>query len=442
VLTDNNLNVSPITQSVALNGTGLQGSQTISFTAPVSPATYGVSPITLVATASSGLAPTFSIVSGPGSVSGSTLTVTGAGTIVIAANQAGNTSYAAAAQVTQTLTINAIAETVTATNETVNYGGSMPTLAYTISPAMTPGTTPTCSSTANASSTPGDYSGAITCSGAAATGYSFTYVSGQMTVNATGVSSIKVTGYPTTASNGVASNVTVTVYDGTGNPVQGYSGTITLASSDSTMTYSLVSSLNGVLVFSVTMNYAGTQSLTATDSTADISGSQTGISVGDLIWVVNSNGTLTKLNSAGGSSSTTSGSPSNAVAVDRGGNAWSLGSGSLLEYSNTGAAMGTYTGGGINLPVALVVDGNGAVWTVNGNNSLSQFSHSGAAISPSTGYSDSSIKTPTGIAIDNAGSVWVANSGNNSVTRIIGGAAPVITPTVNATSSNSVGVKP
>ena len=80
--------------------------QTISFTAPASPVTYGVSPISLSATASSGLAVIFSVSSGPCTVSGNTLTVTGAGTCVVAANQPGNADYTAAAAVLQSLVIN------------------------------------------------------------------------------------------------------------------------------------------------------------------------------------------------------------------------------------------------------------------------------------------------------------------------------------------------
>ena len=91
-----------VMQSIVVN----QASQTISFTPPTTPVIYGVSPITLSATATSGLGVTFSVVSGPGTISGSTLTVTGAGTIVIAANQAGNTNYTAAPQVTQSVVVN------------------------------------------------------------------------------------------------------------------------------------------------------------------------------------------------------------------------------------------------------------------------------------------------------------------------------------------------
>ena len=89
--------------------------QTISFPAPTSPVTYGVLPITLSASASSGLGVTFSVISGPGSLpSGSNLlTITGTGTVVVAANQAGGGNYLAAAQVTQNVAVNAATPTIT-----------------------------------------------------------------------------------------------------------------------------------------------------------------------------------------------------------------------------------------------------------------------------------------------------------------------------------------
>jgi pimeloyl-ACP methyl ester carboxylesterase len=87
-------------------------SQAIAFTQPSSPVVYGVSPIALSATSSSGLKVSFSVVSGPAKVSGSTLTITGAGTIVVAANQPGNSKYTAAAQVTETVVVNQATPTV------------------------------------------------------------------------------------------------------------------------------------------------------------------------------------------------------------------------------------------------------------------------------------------------------------------------------------------
>jgi sugar lactone lactonase YvrE len=105
-ITDNTLYDSPnLTQTIQLSGVGLgsgSAAQTISFPAPVSPVEYGVAPISLAATASSGLAVSYAI-TGPATVSGSTLTITGAGTVTIIASQDGDATYGAAASVTQSI---------------------------------------------------------------------------------------------------------------------------------------------------------------------------------------------------------------------------------------------------------------------------------------------------------------------------------------------------
>jgi hypothetical protein len=107
VLTDNNLNDPGAVQGIHL--AGLLVSQTITFPQPASPVYFGAASITLSATGgSSGNPVVFSIVSGPGSLSGindSVLSFTGTGTIVIAANQAGNTDYTGAQQVTRSITV-------------------------------------------------------------------------------------------------------------------------------------------------------------------------------------------------------------------------------------------------------------------------------------------------------------------------------------------------
>jgi hypothetical protein len=86
--------------------------QTINF-GSLGTVTFGVSPITLSATSTSGLPVTFTVVSGPGTISGNTLTVTGAGSVVVRADQAGNANYLAAPAVQQTLTVNQAAQTIT-----------------------------------------------------------------------------------------------------------------------------------------------------------------------------------------------------------------------------------------------------------------------------------------------------------------------------------------
>lgn len=82
-----------------------QAAQTISFPQPTSPVKLSVGQVTLSATASSGLAVAFSVVSGPATVSGTTLQLTGKGTVVVAASQSGNANYKAASQVTRSITV-------------------------------------------------------------------------------------------------------------------------------------------------------------------------------------------------------------------------------------------------------------------------------------------------------------------------------------------------
>jgi hypothetical protein len=107
--TINNVNYSGTTTGTL---TITQAAQIITFTPPPSPVLYGVAPIALSATGgASGDAVIFSVVSGPGSVSGSTLTITGAGTVVVAANQAGNANFATAPQVTQSIVVTNISLT-------------------------------------------------------------------------------------------------------------------------------------------------------------------------------------------------------------------------------------------------------------------------------------------------------------------------------------------
>lgn len=94
-------------QILALSGTGTgnaPASQTINFPNPGNQ-TYGVAPITLTATATSGLPVSYTVISGPATVSGSTLTITGAGSVTVQATQAGNTNYAAATPVSVTFTV-------------------------------------------------------------------------------------------------------------------------------------------------------------------------------------------------------------------------------------------------------------------------------------------------------------------------------------------------
>ena len=113
--TDSSTGTGPFTGSQSYTLAVNQASQTITFTSPVSPVTYGVAPITLSATSTSGLPVTFSLLGGPATLSGNTLTITGVGTVVVAANQAGNANYTAASQVTASVVVNQASQTITFT---------------------------------------------------------------------------------------------------------------------------------------------------------------------------------------------------------------------------------------------------------------------------------------------------------------------------------------
>jgi hypothetical protein len=95
-LTDNTLNVSSSTQTIAVSGTGLVAAPAITFT--VSNQTYGVSPFAVSATSNSAGAITYSVVSGPATISGSTVTITGVGAVVLQASQVANGNYTAGTQ--------------------------------------------------------------------------------------------------------------------------------------------------------------------------------------------------------------------------------------------------------------------------------------------------------------------------------------------------------
>ena len=163
--------------------------QTVAFTQPVTTVTYGVKPIALAAKSSSGLAVTFSVISGPARLSGSTLTVTGAGTIVLAVNQPGNSTYAPAKQVEEKLTVDKAKLTVTANNLTMKRSAAVPNLTSSITgfvnqDTLAKATTgkPALSTTATSKSPSGSYPIATRNGTLTAPNYTVTFVNGKVTV--------------------------------------------------------------------------------------------------------------------------------------------------------------------------------------------------------------------------------------------------------------------
>ena len=88
--------------NVTVNSSLLE--QTVDFD-PLPNKTYGDAPFTISGTATSGLPVSFSIASGPATIVGNIITITGAGLVTVQASQAGNASYQPAPNVYQSFTV-------------------------------------------------------------------------------------------------------------------------------------------------------------------------------------------------------------------------------------------------------------------------------------------------------------------------------------------------
>jgi hypothetical protein len=163
------------------------GDQTITF-ASLPNRTYGDAPFGLSATASSGLPVSFNIVSGPAVLSGTNVTLTAAGTVVIRASQAGDASYQNAPAVDRSFVINPATLTVRADDKSKVYGAALPTLTATYSGFVNGETTnvvsgnPSIGSTATPGSAVGTYSITPVLGTLSAPNYVFSFVDGQLTV--------------------------------------------------------------------------------------------------------------------------------------------------------------------------------------------------------------------------------------------------------------------
>ncbi len=82
----------------------VQGPQTITFN-PIPTQIYSLTPLSLTATASSGLPVSYNIIAGNATISGNNLLMTGAGNVTVQAVQIGNANYSAATSVQQTFCI-------------------------------------------------------------------------------------------------------------------------------------------------------------------------------------------------------------------------------------------------------------------------------------------------------------------------------------------------
>ena len=174
------------------NFTVVAATPTLAFT-PIATQTFGATPFTVSATSASSGAVTYSVVSGPATISGNTVTITGAGTIVVGAAQAATGNYTSAtAQVS------------------VNVAPATPTLSFTSIPTQSYGNAPfsiNASSASNGTVTYSVVSGPATVSGST------------VTITGVGVITLNASQAATTNYTGATTQTTVSVSQGTPNLV-------------------------------------------------------------------------------------------------------------------------------------------------------------------------------------------------------------------------------
>jgi polygalacturonase len=178
----------PATVSLTVSGTGSQ-SQSITFPAPPASGTYGDAAVSLTAMATSNLPVTYAV-SGPGAISGSLLSYTGVGSIVITASQAGNGTYSAATPVQRTIQVNpAVLNVGVLGSPTRYFGQANPAFSYTMGTFLDGDTqatatsgTPILTTTATPKSDAGSYIIDVELGSLLAPNYTFNPVPGQLTV--------------------------------------------------------------------------------------------------------------------------------------------------------------------------------------------------------------------------------------------------------------------
>jgi hypothetical protein len=277
--------------------------QTITFANPGAQ-TVGT-PLTLSASATSGLTVTFtSTTTSVCTVAGTQATFLTAGTCTIDANQAGNSTYAAATMVPQSFTVNAApltAQTITFANPGTQTVGTPLTLSASATSGLTVTFTSTTTSVCTVAGTQATFLTAGTCTIDANQAGNSTYAAATMvpqsfTVNAaqTNPASFALTGTAVTvapgASTGNTSSITVT-------PAGGFTGNVNL-------TANITSSPSGA-VDTPTLSFGSTSPVDITGTaagTATLTISTTAATTSSLAYpqIPGSRGTGTPWYAAGG----------------------------------------------------------------------------------------------------------------------------------------------
>ena len=463
--------------------------QTITFPNPGAQ-TYGVAPFNLTATSSSGLPVIYTVTSGSAVVNGNLLSIIGAGSVTIAANQPGNVDYVAANQVSVTFMV---------MPEAGNFGSvamkqSSPVLP--VSFVFTPGTQAGSAAVLTQGATGKDYTGTVTNNTGAAVTVNVTFSPlapgprpGAVVVYDTAtppnvLGSVMLSGvgtgpqviFPTATaqiSMGSAGDFIGphgVAVDGNGNvfvaqyppPGSGYGSMTEVLGGGS---YNFVNSLAAPVLQpnAVAVDAAGNLFV------ADERSSQvfeipapnytTSIPLGsgflhpmgvalDMqsnVFVADAGNNLVKEIKATGGYTTVNpvaiASSPGGVVLDASGNLFvsDTGNNAVKEFFAPNYTTQQTVGSGFSAPGGLAVDASGNVFVADaGNNAIKE-------ILAASGYTTvvmvgSGFSGPTGVALDASGNVYVADTNNNAVKKLDFKDAPTLTfasTAVNLVSKDS-----
>ncbi len=471
VITDDNLNAagpSYATQSIALSGNATAGNAAITFT--VADHTYGDAAFTVAATSASTGAITYSVVSGPATVSGDSVTLTGTGTVVLQASQAADSNYAAGTQ-NATFTVTTGTAAITFTVADHNYGEIPFTLVATSAssggftysvvsgPATISGGLLTLTGTGTvvlqasqaadsnygsntqnatfnvaAGSAPitftvadHTYGDAFAVSATSASTGAFTYsiISGPAslsgnTVTLTGTGAVVMQAAQAADANYASSTQNATFASAAATPVITFSvadhtygdapftAALNIAKNPAQNVAALSMlptpsapfqpiSPTAPAAWTIAIRYPAGNSFSAPSSLAT---DQTG-----NVWVANKTANnVIKLDTTGAVISGTNGYAAGQaglglLAIDQAGSAWAPGvsAGSLLKIT-AGGTVSSFSGGGLDTTTSLAIDAQGEIWAA-GNLGVSAFANDGTPLSPSGAFTGGGVTAPQSIAI-------------------------------------------
>ncbi len=371
------------TAATSFNVAGL--SPTISF-APIAGKTYGDAPFAVSATSNSTGVMTYSVVSGPATVSGGTVTITGTGMVVLQVSQAAAGSYAAAMATTSF--------NVTAPVPSVHFlpiaGKTYGDAPFAVSATSTSGGTVTYS----VESGPATIAGSIvTVKGAGIVTLQANWTAQGGFAAATAVTSFVVAMAPLTLTANNANR-----FYGAPNPL--FSGTLTgLKNNDSIpenfTTTAVVGSSPGLyaIVPSVSGSGTGNYTVTATKGTLTVTKAPTTTLLGLSSMSVNPNQTVTLTGTVAAALGNTSASPAGTV---------------------------TFFDGGTALGTAPLV-GSGGMFTVT----LATGAHSVTAVYSGDANFLTSVSSVSGVAVTVAPSDFTITGPASRVTVVAGGSVTV-----------------